>query len=109
MERSDGHRVTVRAYPDLAYLQLPLSHASSHGPRRTRRVGQSVDRVMHKAVYQVSPLANSLPLTSGGSGIRTHEPFGPRLFKSLAFVRSAIPPDARVPPLRTGGSVPATS
>jgi len=45
MERSDGHRVTVRAYPDLAYLQLPLSHASSHGPRRTRRVGQSVDRV----------------------------------------------------------------
>ncbi len=30
---------------------------------------------------------------SGGGGIRTHEPFGSRLFKSLAFVHSATPPE----------------
>jgi hypothetical protein len=32
------------------------------------------------------------PPTGGGRGIRTPGPFGPRLFKSLAIVRSAIPP-----------------
>src|ERR1019366_10740417 len=33
------------------------------------------------------------PHIGGGRGIRTPGPCGPRLFKSLAFVRSAIPPN----------------
>ena len=51
-----------------------------------------MDRIMDRAFHRDNRLADASPLTCGGSGIRTHEPFGPRLFKSLAFVRSAIPP-----------------
>jgi hypothetical protein len=35
------------------------------------------------------------PSTRGGSGIRTHEARRPTVFKTVAFVRSAIPPARR--------------
>ena len=52
-------------------------------PKPRERAGRFLRDAVHKTGYRPP---------SGGSGIRTHGANHPTVFKTVAFVRSAIPP-----------------